>query len=445
MLAVHLERGSRTPLGAQLAAAVRGRIGDGTLPAGARLPSSRALAADLGVARSVVEQAWAQLVAEGWLEGRRGSGTYVAGSRVAAPDAPAPAAPEPPRSLLRLSSGHPWVDPSHDGAQAAAWRRAWRDVGAAGPPDGYPDHRGLADLRAALAERLRRTRGLDVGPDDLRLTTGTTDGLRHLLTALPAGPVGVEDPGYAAAVAQVRALGREVVDVPALDPPTTASGLAGLAALYLTPAHQHPLGPVLPAATRAALIGAAREAGTVLVEDDYDSEFRYDVAPVPALASLDPGTVALLGTVSKTVAPGLRLGWLVAPPDVLGRVDELRGTTHDSPSWPAQRALLGLLRDGYVDRAVRSARRVYARRAARVEQVLGDWLPGAVAGMYATLPLPGEQADAVHRAARDAGFDLPLLADSARSSGATGVVLGFGGCTDAQLEQALAVVRAALV
>ncbi|MCM0619785.1 MocR-like pyridoxine biosynthesis transcription factor PdxR [Nocardioides bruguierae] len=440
-LAVTLDRALGTPLGAQLATAVRERVGDGRLAPGTRLPSSRALARDLGVARSVVEQAWAQLVAEGWLEGRHGAGTFVAAVRLS-PDAgarPAPA-PAPGPALLRLSAGHPWVDPAHH----AAWRRAWREVGTAAPPAGYPDPRGDADLRAALAERLRRTRGLAVTGDDVRLTSGTTEGLRHLLAGLPPGPVGVEDPGYRAAVAVVRATGRTVVDVPALRPPARAEELAGLVAHYVTPAHQHPLGPVMPAPARAALLAAAREAGTLVVEDDYDSEFRYDVAPVPALASLDPGRVALLGTVSKSVSPALRLGWLVAPTAALERVDAYREVTHDTPSWPAQRALLSLLRDGYVDHAVRSARRVYARRAARVTQVLGPWLGGPVAGMYPSLPLPAARAEAAHRAARAAGYDVPLLSDAARSSGATGLVLGFGGCTDAQLEEALAAIRGAL-
>ena len=438
-LALHLDRSAPAPLGVQLADAVRDRVTDGRLRPGERLPSSRALAVELGVARSVVEQAWAQLVAEGWLEGRHGSGTFVAAGRSAGaaprPRRPGPAPGEAP--LVRLDTGTPWIDPRHQGL----WRRAWRDVAAATPPRGYDDPRGLPELRAELAARLTRTRGLEVDPDDVRVTVGTTDGLRHLLGSLPPGPVGVEDPGYRAAVATVEAAGRRVVDLP---PGAAGSDLRGLAAAYVTPAHQHPLGRTMPGAERLALLAAAREAGAVLVEDDYDSEFRYDVAPIPALASLDRERVAYLGTTSKSVSPSLRLGWVVPPAGLGARIDEQRARTHDAAPWPVQRAYLSLLREGYVDRVVRSARRTYAARAARVVEVLGAHLDGPVAGMYATVPLPADAARRARDAALAAGFDVPLLDDYCRSARRSGLVLGFGGCTDAELDRALAAVTAAL-
>ncbi|HEY1134635.1 MAG TPA: PLP-dependent aminotransferase family protein, partial [Nocardioides sp.] len=205
---------------------------------------------------------------------------------------------------------------------------------------------------------------------------------------------------------------------------------------------QHPLGPAMGGAERLALLAAARAAGAVVAEDDYDSEFRYDVAPIPALASLDRDRVAYLGTASKTVAPSLRLGWLVVPPALTEPLDAFRHVTHDTAAWPVQRAFLALLRDGYVDRTVRAARRVYADRAARV----ADALPGIgpVAGMYATLELPSAETRAAHAALRAAGFDLTLLADVCRTHVRTGIVLGFGGCTDAELDAALAAVRSVL-
>ncbi|WKN49783.1 PLP-dependent aminotransferase family protein [Nocardioides sp. Arc9.136] len=440
-LAVVLDRADHRTLGAQLADEVRRQVGDGRLPVGTRLPSTRALAADLGVARAVAERAYAQLVAEGWLEGRHGAGTFVAGGTGLAPPPrrrPAPASAGSP--LVRLGTGTPWIDPRY----ADAWRRAWRDVGAARPPEGYDDPRGLPALRVELAARLARTRGLDVEPDDVRITTGTGDGLRHVLAALPPGAVGVEDPGYRSAAAVAELLGRTVVDLPAADP--AGWDLTGLAAAYVTPAHQHPLGHTMPGQARVALLAAARDAGALVVEDDYDSEFRYDVAPVPALASLDRERVAYLGTASKTVAPSMRLGWLVAPPAVLDRVDRTREVTHDAAAWPVQRAFLSLLREGYVERVVRSARRRYAQRAELVATALepyGD-LAGPVAGMYATLRLDEADALRAHAAARAAGFDVPLLADHCRSAGLHGLVVGFGGCTDQQLAQALRALTTAL-
>ena len=174
----------------------------GTLARGDRLPSSRALAADLGVSRAVAEQAYEQLLAEGWLETRHGAGTFVASAGGGAAGGRAARRRTAPRAaaLVRLDAGTPWIDPRH----AAGWRRAWREVSTARPPRGYDDPRGLPELRAALAEHLARTRGLAVDPDEVVVTAGTTDGLRHLLAALPPGPVAVEDPGYRAAVETVR-------------------------------------------------------------------------------------------------------------------------------------------------------------------------------------------------------------------------------------------------
>ncbi|GAB2471550.1 PLP-dependent aminotransferase family protein [Xylanimonas ulmi] len=432
-LPVTLDRDAPGALGVQLAGRVRDLIASGTLARGDRLPSSRALAADLRVSRSVTEQAYEQLVAEGWLTARRGSGTTVAADAAAPADAPAPRRPAPAPGLVRLDAGTPWIDPRH----AVGWRRAWREVSAATAPRGYDDPRGLPALRAALADRLAHTRGLSVDPDEVRITQGTSAGLRHLLLALPAGPVAVEDPGYRAAVATVRDLGREVRDLPALAPVTD---LTGAVAAYVTPAHQHPLGRVMPAADRLTLLDAARRAGAVVAEDDYDSEFRYDVAPVPALAALDRGRVAYLGTAAKSVAPSLRLGWLVPPPDLLDALDARRTVTHDSAAWPVQRAMLALLRDGYVDRVVRTARRVYAERAPRVADALSPYaeLAGPLAGMYSTWLLPQADALRAQESARRAGFAVNLLSEYTRTSQATGLVVGFGGVTDAELDRALA-------
>ncbi|WP_285105930.1 PLP-dependent aminotransferase family protein [Promicromonospora sp. MEB111] len=432
MLPVRLDRTRAEPLPAQLAAAVRALVTDGTLGTGDRLPSSRALAADLGVARAVVEQAYDQLLAEAWVSTRRGAGTFVASGETL------PAPPQPNRPATRateythLDAGTPWIDPR----QLAGWRRAWREVSATTPPRGYPDPAGLPELREALAERLARTRGLIVGPDEILLTSGSTDALRQLLGALGPGDVLVEDPGYRAAVETIRTSGRDVVDHPALAPVTD---LAGCAAAYVTPAHQHPLGRVMPAADRLALLAAARAAGAVVVEDDYDSEFRYDVAPVPALAALDRSCVAYVGTASKSVSPGLRLGWLVAPPEVHERLLDHRAITHDTPPWPSQRALLTLLRDGWVDKVVRTARRVYADRAPRVAAALEPYaeLAGPLAGMYSTWLTSPEAAAAARASARAAGFEVRLLELYCRTAGPTGLVLGFGGVTDAELDRAL--------
>lgn len=434
-LPVVLERDGAVPLGVQLSTQIRERILDESLPEGHRLPSSRALAAELGTSRSVVEQAYSQLVAEGWLRGRHGSGTFVASRglrRAASRRAAEPAAAGP---LVTLDAGTPFIDPRH----AAGWRRAWREVSTATPPRGYDDSRGLPELRRLLAERLARTRGLACEPEQVVITSGTTDGLRHLLGALPPGAVGIEDPGYRAAVATARQVGREVRDLPAIDPDGWA--LDGLAAVYVTPAHQHPLGHVMSASQRLHLLDRARASDALVIEDDYDSEFRYDVAPIPALASLAPERVGYLGTAAKSVGPSMRIGWLVAPPEVTDAVNARRTATHDAAPWPVQRAFLTLVRDGYLDRVVRSARRVYAERAQRVTEALRPYATPSTpspAGMYTTWLLPHADAVRARDAALAAGYQVNLLADYCRSAGLTGLLVGVGGVTDAQLDEALA-------
>jgi GntR family transcriptional regulator/MocR family aminotransferase len=432
---VTLDRGSTIPLARQLASRVRDQVVAGVLPVGRRLPSTRALATDLGVSRSVAEQAYDQLTAEGWLESRRGSGTYVAAG--AAPrHARRPARTRSQASgLLRLDTGTPWIDERH----RAAWRRAWRDVSVAMPPRGYDDPAGLPELRDELAGHLARTRGLVCDPDEILVTTGTIGGLSQVLAALPPGRVAHEDPGYRAAAEAIRASGREIRDVPATQPVTD---LGGCVATYVTPAHQHPLGPVMSGADRLTLLEAARRAGAVVIEDDYDSEFRYDVAPVPALAALDRDVVAYLGTTSKTVAPSMRLGWLVAPTSLHHTILQRREITHDQPAWPVQRAFVSLLRDGYVDQVVRSARRVYAARAEGVVSALAGRAEPIrpVAGMYVTVPLPQATSMRVAAQAEAAGFEVPMLRDYCRTARLTGVIIGFGGCTDEELDRALAAI-----
>ena len=437
-LPVRLDRELPEPLGVQLSTQVRELVLTGTLAPGDRLPSTRALAVDLGVARSVTEQAYDQLLAEGWLIAQQGAGTFVASG--GAPRAEARPwrhrAPAPP--LISLDLGSPWIDPRH----GAGWRRAWREVSTIAPPSGYPDHRGILELRVALADRLARTRGLVVDPDEILLTSGTTDGLRQLLPHLPPGPVGIDDPGYRAAYETVVVTGRDVVDLS----PTGPIPVAGLAAAYVTPAHQHPLGYVMPAADRLALLAAAREHGAVVVEDDYDSEFRYDVAPIPALAALDRTRVAYLGTASKSVGPGLRIGWMVPPPELLGTLLAHREQTYDMPSWPTQRALLALLREGWVDKVVRSARRVYADRAPRVAATLAPHATpaGPAAGMYSTWLMPAPAVRRATGAAREAGFEVAPISDYCRRARLSGLVVGFGGVTDAELDRALAAIRRGL-
>jgi GntR family transcriptional regulator/MocR family aminotransferase len=451
---VSLDRSANSPLAAQLADQLRALVMAGVLAADDRLPSTRALARELEVARGVVEQAYDQLSAEGWLRGRQGAGTFVAPGatprRMAEPAGastpgarPDGAGSEP---AVVLDTGTPWIDPRHDDG----WRRAWRRVAAGRPPKHYPDSAGLPQLRAAVAERLGRHRGLACSADEVLIVNGTTQGLGLLLEVAGDGAVALEDPGYRAAASTVRFSGRALVDVPVDGEGLDVSFLSGvdgqIGAVYVSPAHQHPLGMAMSGPRRVSLLREARRRNCLVVEDDYDSEFRYDVAPLPAMAPLDRDLVVYIGTTSKTVSPGLRLGWVVSSAERVAQLSSTRAPRHDHPSEPVQWAMLSMLEDGHVDRLVRSARRVYSRRRELVKQRLGPFgeVAAGEAGMYLTLGLPSETAARVAADAIRQGVVVSRLRDYCRTANRDGLVVGFGGPTDGQLERALVVLEGSL-
>ena len=460
-LVLSVDRRSRTALPVQVAEQVRAAVRAGTLRVGDRLPSTRALAREVGVSRAVVEHAYDQLHAEGWVSGRHGSGTYVHDIAAGVSAAPrrdpdlsvssrhtaANGSTVSSRPLTRLDTGKPWRDPRLD----AGWRRAWRDVSAARPPIEYPDPAGLAELREAVAEHVSRHRGIACTPAEVMITNGTTHAMDLLLQAMPAGTLAIEDPGYRSAAATALQRGWRLLDVPVDGEGIDVAALQrsrrrDIRAIYVTPAHQHPLGMTLTPVRRRSLLQEAVRRDALVLEDDYDSEFRYDVAPLPALAQLGLDRVAYLGTASKSVLPGLRLGWLVTTEERVAAIATARVARHDHPNWPVQRAFVSMLRDGYVDRLLRSARRVYAERSREVDRRLAPYghLAGGVAGMYTVLRLPPDQVESVVSAARTAGFDLPSLAEYARASSMTGIVLGFGAVSDRQLDRALDAIESAL-
>ncbi|NJP90525.1 PLP-dependent aminotransferase family protein [Nonomuraea sp. FMUSA5-5] len=434
-LPVSLSRESAEPLTAQLVAWLRGAMLDGTLASGERLPSTRALAAQLGVSRTVVTEAYQQLYAEGWLDGRHGSGTFVAGIEAAAgtarqgprPPAEFVPAPPPPSGLINLTSGSPWVRDYDE----AAWKRAWRRA-ADLPPGDSPDAHGLPRLRELLADHLRRARGMAVGPENILVTRGTGNGLDLCALALlgPGARAGVEDPGYRVARTVFAARGAEVVPCPVDEDGVIVDGLPGdLRVLYTTPAHQFPLGGRLPIPRRERLLAWAAGTGATIVEDDYDAEFRYDVAPLPALYGLDPSRVVLLGTLSKTLAPDVGVGWLVGSPELVARIAHLRGEVGDRTSGPVQQAVATLLERGDVDRHLRRMRLEYARRRAAVVELLGPAcrLRGDTAGLHVLAELPAALVPGVVEGARRRG----VLLDSTERHhhGRTrlhGLVIGYG-------------------
>ncbi|NMI01454.1 PLP-dependent aminotransferase family protein [Pseudonocardia acidicola] len=451
---VVLDRDRGAPLGVQLAGALRAAAATGALRAGDRLPSTRALAAALGVSRTVTAAAYEQLLAEGWVAGRTGAGTYVTAVPAhpdAAPvaDAP-PAAPAPePEGLVDLRAGTPCVQV----LDRAAWRRAWR-AAADAAPDVSPRPAGVPEFRAAVSEHLLRHRGLPAGPAGVLATAGSTAAIAELARTLPRGArVAVEEPGYRRAAWALADAGLEVVparvDPHGLD---VAALPAGLAAVYCTPAHQFPLGGRLPAARRMALVERARAEGFLVIEDDYDGELRYDVAPLPLLAALGPDVVVHLGTASKLLSPTLGAGWLVGPPAVRAAVLEQRDRTGSRPSPAGQRVFAAFAAHGDLARHLRRLRRELAERRVGVVAAVtaaGHRVVGDAAGAHVVVPLAdraAEEAVLAAAAARGVGLDGLTRHHAAHRSGprTAGLVLGYAGPDRADVEWALPVVTEVL-
>ncbi|SDN66104.1 GntR family transcriptional regulator / MocR family aminotransferase [Klenkia soli] len=438
---VQLDRGSGVPLAVQLADGLRAAA---ALRAGDRLPSTRELATLLGVSRTVTAAAYDQLLAEGWLAGRRGVGTFVVGTPVAA---------RPARAAVPPSSG-PRVDlrpgaPCTEVVDRAAWRRAWRAAGDRDPDTGY-DAAGDPVFRSAVVEHLLRHRGLPADPADVLASGGTSAAVAELAGLLPHGSrVGVEDPGYRRAVGALRAAGIEVVPLAVDDDGLVVDAVpAGLAAVYCTPAHQFPLGGRLPAPRRAALVARARAEGFTVWEDDYDGELRYDVAPLPLLAALAPDVVVHLGTASKVVSPTLGLGWVVAPPALRDQLLQRRTDTGLRPGRSGQRVFAALATSGDLARHLRRLRRELADRRELVRAAVataGLVTTGDAAGAHLVVPLADravEQAVAADLAGR--GIAVGTLAEQQLTDTRAGLVVGWAAPPRADLPAALTALTHAL-
>jgi GntR family transcriptional regulator/MocR family aminotransferase len=401
---------------AGLESALRDAVRTGRLAAGVRLPSSRDLAADVGVARNTVAEAYAQLVAEGWLTARTGSGTWVSERpAVTASAAGVPAEqPRPPRYDLR--AGVPAV--------SAFPRREWlatarAALGAAADDVlGYPDPRGLPELRMALVGYLSRTRGVIADPERVIICGGFSHGLAltcWVLARQGAGSLAVEDYGHQAYRRIVRSHGLRAITL-AIDDLGAMPGAAldatvrqdRAGAVLLTPAHQYPLGMSLAPARRTAFVARAARSGGLVIEDDYDGEFRYDRQPVGAMQSLAPDLVVYAGTASKSLAPGLRLGWLVVPTRLVAGFVAAKESLGAHSSVLDQLALARLIESGGYDRQVRRARLLYRRRRDRLVAALRREAPrvrltGIAAGQHVVAALPDDvsEDDVVTRAAEN--------------------------------------------
>ena len=417
------------------------------LTPGSPLPSSRGLARELGVSRGVIVEAYSQLVAEGYLVARPGGATRVA--LAASPGAeaqPAPAAERPPRFDFR--PGGPDVSLFPRDAWLASLRRALRSA-----PDvrlDYGDPRGAPELRAALASYLGRVRGAACDPERMIVTSGMAQGMALLgrtLVARAGRRIAVEDPSSGPGRAQLASTGLEVLPAGVDEDGLRVAELGALApldAVMVTPAHQFPLGVVLSPARRARLAEWASETDALVLEDDYDSEYRYDRAPVGALQGLAPERVLYAGSVSKTLAPGLRLGWMVAPERIAAGL--IAAKERDDLGTPVveQLALADFLERGELDRHLRRTRGIYRGRRDTLVAALGrrlpDWKPaGIAAGLHLVAELPPDTDEgAVLAAARARGVALSGLGEHSVARRPPALLLGYGRIAEPAIDAGVA-------
>ncbi|MBX6385638.1 MAG: PLP-dependent aminotransferase family protein [Microbispora sp.] len=417
-------------LAGQIAREVREAVRSGRLLPGTRLPATRDLARDLGVSRGVVVEAYEQLVAEGFLESKTGAGTRVAAGagRQAAPGHTAG------EGESRPHYGHRPTSPDLGLFPRQAWLAAVRHVLATLPNDAldYGDPGGVPALRRELAAYLGRVRAADTSPDDVVVVTGVAQGLSLVVQALVRERgreivLAVEDPTSVRQLPLLRRAGADTVPVPVDGEGIVVGKLpAGADAVLVTPAHQYPTGVVLSPARRAALAEWAARTGALVLEDDYDAEFRFDRDPVGCLQGLAPDRVVLAGSVSKALAPGLRLGWIAAPPRVARAVRLARGELDLGSPVIDQYALAHLIAAGAYDRHLRRMRREYRRRRDALVAALAEHLPwvavrGISAGLHLYAEPDGDPARLV-AAARAAGLSAEVVTSAC---GSPGLVIGF--------------------
>jgi GntR family transcriptional regulator/MocR family aminotransferase len=455
-LLVAVDRARPRTLGRQIEDQLRAAIRDNTLRQGTRLPSTRDLARELGVSRPIVVDAYAQLAGEGYLELRPGARPRVAGGRAAPREAPASTRPKPaaePKYDFR-----PGV-PDLSSFPRSAWLRSVREaLSTMRDADlGYTDPHGTEVLRLALRDYLGRVRGVVADAGRVVITSGYCQGrslVCRALVSLGAKRVAVEDPCHDEVRSSVVGAGLTLVPLP-----VDADGLRIEAleevkadAVIVTPAHQYPTGAVLSGQRRGALLEWLRRRGTFALEDDYDAEYRYDRAPVGALQALDPERIVYAGTASKTLAPALRLGWLVVPPRLTAAVQQHQRQMDFGVSRIEQHAFADFLSRGELDRHLRRMRvRYRARRDALVE-ALTEALPevrvhGIRAGLHLAVQLrDGDRARTIRTEALRRGVALTAMSDYylERAPDSAMLLLGYGRISEAGIRAGVRELAAAV-
>ena len=451
-LLIDLQR-DEEPLHRQLERELRKAIRSGRLIDGFVLPSTRGLAEELNVSRGVVVEAYEQLVAEGYLSSSQGGTTRVSARVGETGPSATPAVSEAPPIRFQFAYGRP--DVSEFPRQV--WLRSLKRVLNESPSErlSYIDPRGAPELRLALADYLNRVRGTASEPERMVVVNGFAQALRLVMTVIKANGgrrVLFEDPGQDDAMRAAREIGLHVVRLPVDDAGLETAGLESMEAdlVLLTPAHHFPTGAVMSAGRRAAIVAWAKRRRAVILEDDYDAEYRYDREPIGAIQGLAPENVIYAGSASKTLAPGLRLGWLVAPSRLVDQIADLKKAVDRGSPSIEQLAFADFLSRGEFDRHLRRMRPIYRARRDALLRTLRRHLPdlrpvGASAGLHvlAWLPAGVDEAGVVARAATE-GVNVEPLAPFWADGGPPGLLFGYGGITEAAIDEGVRIIATAV-
>jgi GntR family transcriptional regulator/MocR family aminotransferase len=453
-LLVELRRDDPQPLHCQLERELRTAIRSGRLAHRTALPSTRALADQLGLSRGVVVEAYEQLIAEGYLTSQPGGATRVC-AKVTDATSTAPTRIPAPGPRIDLSYGRPDVT----AFPRQAWLRSLRRVLNEAPSErlSYLDHRGSEELRVALADYLNRVRGTAANAERIIICNGFAQGMdlvAQVVKATGGRRIAVEDPGHTDTATAARRHGLDIVAVPVDEDGIVVESLArtNADAVWTTPAHHFPTGAVLSPERRAALVAWATERRRLVLEDDYDAEYRYDREPIGAVHGLAPEQVVYAGSASKTLAPGLRLGWLIVPTHLVSQVAAIKDANDRGTASLEQLAFADFLARGEFDGHLRRMRPIYRARRDALLAALRRYLPelrpvGASAGLHviAWLPSDVDETSLIERAAA-AGVAVYGLSGyhSARRDAPGGLLFGYGTVTEGAIDEGVRLVAAAM-
>jgi GntR family transcriptional regulator/MocR family aminotransferase len=453
-LLVTLDKDDSAPLHRQLEQELRGAIRAGRLGPDTALPSTRVLAQQLDLSRGVIVEAYEQLVAEGYLTSVPGGATRVA-ARAAAATPDRRTRGDRPQILIDFAYGRPDVTLF----PRQVWLRSLRRVLIEAPSERltYLDRRGAPELREALAAYLNRVRGTAADPADIIICNGfaqAIDLVTQLVKARGGGRIAVEDPGDADGRAAVGRHGLVAVPLPVDDGGISIEALhrSDADTVFLTPAHHYPAGAVMGPDRRAELLAWADDQDALVLEDDYDAEYRYDREPIGAIHGLAPDRVIYAGSASKTLAPGLRLGWMVAPHDLVDDLAAIKEANDRGSASLDQLAFADFLAKGEFDRHLRRMRPIYRERRDAMLDALRRYLPdvrttGASAGLHvlALLPRGVDEATVMERAVAS-GVKVTGLRhtyhDPAHAPG--GLILGYGQVSVAQIDEGVRLLATAV-